>query len=31
VNDYMRRKAEDRDRWITGMAQLQRRIFGAES
>jgi len=31
VNDYMRRKAEDRDRWIAGMARLQRRIFGAES
>jgi NAD(P)-dependent dehydrogenase (short-subunit alcohol dehydrogenase family) len=31
VNDYMRRKAEDRDRWINGMARLQRRIFAAES
>jgi NAD(P)-dependent dehydrogenase (short-subunit alcohol dehydrogenase family) len=28
VNEYMRRKAEDRDRWINGMARLQWRIFG---
>src|SRR5262245_59362435 len=26
VQEYMRRKAEDRDRWISGMARLQRRL-----
>ena len=29
VKDYMRRKTEDRDRWINGMVRLQRRIFGS--
>jgi NAD(P)-dependent dehydrogenase (short-subunit alcohol dehydrogenase family) len=28
VRDYMRRKTEDRDRWIAGMARLQRRMAG---
>jgi NAD(P)-dependent dehydrogenase (short-subunit alcohol dehydrogenase family) len=27
VQDYIRRKMEDRDRWIEGMARLQRRIY----
>jgi NAD(P)-dependent dehydrogenase (short-subunit alcohol dehydrogenase family) len=31
VQGYMRRKMEDRDRWIDGMARLQRRLFGSES
>ena len=31
VREYMRRKMDDRDRWISGMARLQRRIFGSES
>ena len=31
VKEYMRMKMEDRDRWISGMARLQRRIFGARS
>ncbi len=31
VKDYIRRKMEDRDRWINGMARLQRRILDAES
>ena len=31
VQEYMRRKTEDRDRWIDGMARLQRRIFGSRS
>ena len=31
VQEYMRRKMEDRDRWINGMARLQRRIFGSQS
>ena len=26
VREYMRRKTEDRDRWISGMARLQRRL-----
>ena len=26
VAEYMRRKTEDRDRWINGMARLQRRL-----
>jgi hypothetical protein len=26
VQEYMRRKMEDRDRWIDGMARLQRRM-----
>ena len=26
VQEYMRRKTEDRDRWISGMARLQRRL-----
>jgi NAD(P)-dependent dehydrogenase (short-subunit alcohol dehydrogenase family) len=26
VHEYMRRKTEDRDRWISGMARLQRRL-----
>jgi len=31
VQEYMRRKMEDRDRWINGMARLQRRFFGSQS
>ena len=31
VKDYIRTKMEDRDRWINGMARLQRRILDAES
>jgi hypothetical protein len=27
VQEYMRRKTEDRDRWISGMARLQRRLI----
>jgi NAD(P)-dependent dehydrogenase (short-subunit alcohol dehydrogenase family) len=30
VQGYMKKKAEDRDRWIDGMARLQRRLFGAD-
>ena len=26
VQEYMRKKMEDRDRWINGMARLQRRM-----
>ena len=28
VADYVRRKADDRDRWIAGMRRLQSKIFG---
>jgi len=28
VEGYLRRKMEDRDRWIDGMARLQRRLYG---
>lgn len=31
VNDYIRRKMEDRDRWIDGMVRLQRRTYSSES
>ena len=31
VKDYIRTKMEDRDRWINGMARLQRRIFDSKS
>ena len=31
VQGYMRRKMEDRDRWIDGMVRLQRRIYGSDS
>jgi len=31
VQEYVRRKMEDRDRWIEGMARLQRRIYGSNS
>ena len=30
VQGYIRRKMEDRDRWIDGMVRLQRRIYGSE-
>jgi hypothetical protein len=29
VSDYVRRKAEDPDRWIAGMRRLQAKIMGA--
>ena len=28
VQDYMRRKADDPDRWLAGMRKLQARIIG---
>lgn len=28
VNTYMQRKAEDRDRWLRGMAKVRARLFG---
>ena len=31
VQEYVRRKMEDRDRWIDGMARLQRRIYESNS
>jgi len=31
VEGYIRRKMEDRDRWIDGMVRLQRRIYGSQS
>jgi NAD(P)-dependent dehydrogenase (short-subunit alcohol dehydrogenase family) len=30
VQGYMRRKMEDRDRWIDGMVRLQRRIYSSQ-
>ncbi|HEY6024593.1 MAG TPA: SDR family oxidoreductase [Pseudolabrys sp.] len=31
VQGYIRKKMEDQDRWIDGMARLQRRIYGSET
>jgi hypothetical protein len=31
VQGYVRKKMEDRDRWIDGMVRLQRRIYTSES
>jgi len=30
VNTYMQRKAEDRDRWLRGMAKVRARLFGED-
>jgi Tfp pilus assembly pilus retraction ATPase PilT len=31
VQDYMRRKASDRDRWLSGMQRLRDRIYGSKA
>ena len=31
VHEYMRRKADDRDRWLRGMARVRESLFAAEA